>query len=262
MSASVNDDFLSRAGTAPAELRNQLFDLPRIIVDWMAPYGGVAGRRVMDLGCGHGILAAGLALGYGPKFVCGVEVTTEPEKLPSILQDRVGVDVPANLEFRRIKAGEMCEDRDFDVVVSWSVLEHLQRNSFDAIMGQVRDRMKPGGLMFIQISPLYFSPEGSHLWALGYTDWQHLTREMSEVREDLDAAELTDRQRELLWKLFVRLNRYTAPDIETRLTGLGFTVLRRQVDRVDREPPAELLTAYTHDALTTHQIVLLLQRGD
>ncbi|WP_029415598.1 class I SAM-dependent methyltransferase [Brevundimonas bacteroides] len=253
------DRFRSLAETAPADLRQKLVTLPGIIAEWVRPHGGLAGRKIMDFGCGLGELAAGLAFAEPSARVIGVEVTDQPSGLPGVLE-RVGLAPPPNLSFREVALGEVGDEDGFDLIVSWSVFEHIQRNQFDAVMARLKTRLKPGGLLFMQVSPLFFSPEGSHFWALGYTDWQHLTRELSEVREDLDASALNARQRELHWKLFLRLNRFTAPDFERRLTAAGYSVLRRQIDRTDREPPAELLTAYDREALQTEQIVLLLRR--
>ena len=252
-------EFRTCAEAAPADLRQKLIALPDIIADWLAPHGGLDGCKVMDFGCGPGELAAGLAYAHPSSEVIGVEVTDEPSRLGGILS-AAGLASPSNLSFRDVPLGQVCDDTDFDVVVSWSVFEHIQRNQFDAVIGRLKTRIRPGGLLFMQVSPLFFSPEGSHLWVLGYTDWQHLTRELSEVREDLDASSLNDRQRELHWKLLLRLNRFTAPDFEARLCAAGFSVVRRQIDRIDREPPPELLNAYDREALTTEQIVLLLRR--
>lgn len=252
-------DFRTRAEAAPAELRQKLLTLPAIVGDWVAAHSGLAGRKVMDFGCGRGELAAGLAFAEPAATVIGLEVTDQPRGLASVLEP-LGLRPPGNLSFQETALGEVGDEDGFDLIVSWSVFEHIQRNQFDAVMARLKTRLKSGGLLFMQVSPLFFSPEGSHLWALGYTDWQHLTRELSEVREDLDASALNERQRELHWKLFLRLNRFTAPDFEGRLTAAGFTVLRRQIDRVDREPPVELLNAYDREALTTEQIVLLLRR--
>jgi SAM-dependent methyltransferase len=251
--------FRSLAETAPADLRQKLLSLPDIIADWVAPHGGLAGRKIMDFGCGLGELAAGLAYAEPTAQVIGVEVTDQPAALSSALKP-IELEPPPNLSFREVPLGQVGDDGDFDLIVSWSVFEHIQRNQFDAVMARLITRLKRGGLLFMQVSPLFFSPEGSHFWALGYTDWQHLTRELSEVREDLDASTLNERQRDLHWKLFLRLNRFTAPDFEARLASAGFSLLRRQIDRIDREPPAELLTAYDRDALTTGQVVLLLRR--
>jgi SAM-dependent methyltransferase len=253
------DRFRSLAEAASPELRQKLVTLPGIIAAWVGPHGGLAGRKIMDFGCGLGELAAGLAFAEPTAQVVGVEVTDQPSGLAATLEG-AGLAPPPNLSFREVPLGEVGDEDGFDLIVSWSVFEHIQRNQFDAVMARLKTRLRPGGLLFMQVSPLFFSPEGSHFWALGYTEWQHLTRELSEVREDLDASALNERQRELHWKLFLRLNRFTAPDFERRLTAAGYSVLRRQIDRTDREPPAELLTAYDREALQTEQIVLLLQR--
>lgn len=250
------------AGITDPEMRAKLYALPQVMADWLAPYGGFEGRHVLDFGCGFGETAAGIALGHGAAEVRGVDIQPKPERCAGILRDTLGLNgLPANLNLRQIEPGEAVGRGDLDIVVSWSTVEHVARGLLDGVLGSLHTALKPGGLAFIQISPLYFSPEGSHLWALGYRGWEHLTRQTSEVLEAIEAAPWLDaKRRARMARMFLTLNRVTADELVDRLGRAGFSVLREQRDRTDLVPPRALTQAYAHDALTTQQVVLLLQR--
>lgn len=250
------------ASIVEPELRAKLYAVPQIMADWLAPFGGFEGRRVLDFGCGFGETAAGIALGYGPAEVRGVDIQPKPERCAGILRETLGLDeLPGNLRLRQIEAGEAVGQGDLDIVVSWSTVEHVARGLLDGVLTSLHTALKPGGLAFIQISPLYFSPEGSHLWALGYRGWEHLLRQTSEVLDGLEATPWLDAGRKArMTRMFLTLNRLTADELVGRLRKAGFSVLREQRDRTDLVPPEALTQAYAVEALTTQQIVLLLRR--
>lgn len=62
----------------------------------------------------------------------------------------------------------------FDVVVSHSVLEHVP--DLDATLSELDRLVKPGGHLFLTVSPLYYASYGSHLREDGQRldQWQHL----------------------------------------------------------------------------------------
>jgi prephenate dehydratase len=179
------DRFRSLAETAPPDLRQKLLVLPSIVADWLEPHGGLAGRKIMDFGCGLGELAAGLAFSAPTASVIGLEVTDQPTQLPTTLEP-IGLALPPNLSFREVALGEVGDENEFDLIVSWSVFEHIQRNQFNAVMARLKTRLKPGGLLFMQVSPLFFSPEGSHFWALGYTEL--FAGPVADLAEAIDAV--------------------------------------------------------------------------
>jgi cyclopropane fatty-acyl-phospholipid synthase-like methyltransferase len=250
------------AGVTDPVLRAKLYAVPRVMADWLAPFGGFEGRRVLDFGCGFGETAAGIALGHGAAEVRGVDIQPKPERCAEILRETLGLDgPPANLRFSRIAPGEPVGDGDHDIVVSWSAVEHVARGLLDGALEGLHAALKPGGLAFIQISPLYFSPEGSHLWPLGYRGWEHLLRQTSEVLDEIEAAPSLDAERKArITRMFLTLNRLTADELVERVGRAGFRIVREQRDRTDLVPPAALTQAYAMDALTTQQVVLLLQR--
>jgi SAM-dependent methyltransferase len=82
-----------------------------------------------------------------------------------------------NIDFVHYDGKEIpLPDRSVDVVISHSVLEHVRDESYS--LGEINRVLKEGGFAYLTVSPLYFSPSGSHLH-LGETgatlhDWEHL----------------------------------------------------------------------------------------
>lgn len=113
----------------------------------------------------------------------------------------------------------------------------------------------------MQISPLYFSPEGGHLWAIGYHSWEHLLNQTANVEADIAATtDLSAETKTGLSAMFRTLNRITADDLLERFEAAGLTLVREQRDQTDRTPPPSLMRAYTKTALTTYQIVALFRK--
>ncbi len=245
-----------------ASRRHKLIDLPEIIRQWVEPHGGLAGRRVLDFGCGFGEMAAGIALACAPAMVVGIDISEEPIKGVEKLKAILGEDgLPSNLSLEQVKDGDLGSLDEVDVIVSWSAIEHVARDSLDSILRALHARLAPGGILMLQVSPLYFSPFGGHLWPCDYGPWEHLQKTSAEVVAEINRNEAFNaRQKILISGMFLELNRLTAPELIDRVAQVGFRLLRQQIDRTEARPPAYLATAYTLEALITEQVVLLLQR--
>ncbi len=151
----VGDDdwWSSHWNTAPAELN-----------DFLASDGiSLKDAAVADFGCGDGIMAAGLG-NLGAASVVGFDLDPTDRKL---LEDEArsrGCDLSGfNLEFRTAIPGSLpAGDGEFDLGVSWSVMEHVfDREGF---MSEARRVIKPFGQFFVQVWPLWHSEHGHHLW--------------------------------------------------------------------------------------------------
>jgi 2-polyprenyl-6-hydroxyphenyl methylase/3-demethylubiquinone-9 3-methyltransferase len=83
--------------------------------------GGLAGRRILDIGCGGGILAESMAL-RGAQ-VLGIDMGEAPLAVARLHQLESG----ATLDYQRITAEELAEREPagFDVVTCMEMLEHV-----------------------------------------------------------------------------------------------------------------------------------------
>jgi SAM-dependent methyltransferase len=111
--------------------RNARFvaDLGAPVVELLAPR---AGERILDLGCGDGVLTANLvAMGC---HVIGVDASVP--QIEAAL--RLGVDA------RVMDAEQLTFDSEFDAVFSNAAL-HWMRNAPDSVIAGVHRALKPGG---------------------------------------------------------------------------------------------------------------------
>jgi SAM-dependent methyltransferase len=105
----------------------------RSVIDRLSP---LAGRRILDLGCGKGRFAR--ALGERGARVIGLDLSA------AMLDEATGIDrVLASA--RRLPFGAA----SFDGVVAVEVFEHLPPRSLDQVCGEVRRVLRPGGTLVI-----------------------------------------------------------------------------------------------------------------
>jgi SAM-dependent methyltransferase len=130
------------------------------------------GKRVLDLGCGHGSLCVNIAEA-GAERVVGVDlecrlinfaITYTALKYPH-LKDRV--------EF-------LCDDianydgEKFDYIVSKYTFEHIIE--LDKVLGEAKKRLKPGGRIYSGFGPLYWSPLGDHGRTYSHIPFGHVVQ--------------------------------------------------------------------------------------
>jgi SAM-dependent methyltransferase len=139
MSANPND-YDSFAGAYAADndvnLPNAYYERPAI----MALAGEVAGRRILDAGCGSGSLAA--ALRDRGAIMTGVDRSTG---LLALARARLGPDVP--LHAADLGAPLPFPEAAFDGVVASLVLHYLR--DWAATLRELRRVLRPGGRLII-----------------------------------------------------------------------------------------------------------------
>lgn len=139
MSANPND-YDSFAGAYAADndvnLSNAYYERPAI----MALAGEVAGRRILDAGCGSGSLAA--ALRERGAIMTGVDKSTG---LLALARARLGPGVP--LHAADLGAPLPFPDAAFDDVVASLVLHYLR--DWAATLRELRRVLQPGGRLII-----------------------------------------------------------------------------------------------------------------
>ena len=90
-------------------------------VDWICSQAEVAGRAVLDIGCGGGILAEALAA-RGAR-VTGIDLADKSLKVAGLHALESG----AEIDYRLVSAEQLAAERpaDFDVVCCLEMLEHV-----------------------------------------------------------------------------------------------------------------------------------------
>lgn len=241
--------------------RTKLTNLPEIIASWVSEYGGIAGKDVLDFGCGQATTALGLALRHPTSRVIGIDIMSDPGQCVSLARDQLGLEeLPDNLSLFQVIPGQLHDSADrFDLIYSWSVFEHVEQRLLDQTLRLLRAALKPNGLLFIQIAPLFYSVDGSHLMYLIAEPWGHLLNQHSIYMEKLEKATASPTEYAELRSMFETLNRLTATSLVTLIKAAGFEILRDyRTENVQPVPP-ELSSIYTTEVLVSEQIVLLMR---
>lgn len=231
---------------------------------------------VLDLGCGDGIMALGVKQ-LGAKRVVGTDLTRAFDGLPARARQVLGLqDLPEGLVFDQGQLGQPLafSDGEFDAVYSWSVFEHV--DGVPWLLGEVKRVMRPGGLFFLQIEPLYYSPYGSHLRRLLQQPWAHLlhspdaylalaTSAQDHTRkEEMDdlyrSNEFDDTKRYLIGE-YHSLNRIRSIELVNAVRTAGFEILSCEIGQVRGLPiPPALKDHHDEHDLRTNEIRLVMTR--
>jgi SAM-dependent methyltransferase len=249
----------------PSEVDVSIYDskfltLTKTIANWVEPYVGLKGRRILDFGCGEATTALGITLLHQPELMVGVDVHPQFERCESLARKFKGIErLPDNMKFELVERGNISSYDDFDIVYAWSVFEHVDQKLFDGIIRSLHEKLRDGGLLFIQIAPLYYSAEGAHLWDLGWTRWEHLTMQIDHVYDAL-YKNLSKPHADRHWFMFSTLNRITAPKLIADVARQGFKILRQYTSEHQAVPPDDLLSVYKREVLVTEQVVVLFRK--
>lgn len=241
--------------------RTKLLELPRIITEWVGEHRPLDGCDILDFGCGEATTALGFALRPGIGQVVGVDIMPDPDRCAPLARQQLGLaELPPNLSLHRVQPGKLHSPDDrFDLIYSWSVFEHIRQDLLPETVRMLRAALRPAGLLFIQIAPLFYSSEGSHYFPFVPERWGHLLNQHNVYREKLAKALGSGEALEAALSTLETLNRVTAPELVRLLRGGGFEVLREFRTREDHDIPRPLLDAYNEEALRTDQIALLAQ---
>jgi SAM-dependent methyltransferase len=154
------------------------------------------GRRVADVGCGDGIIDLGLALKGHPDELVGYDLmdVDTGALLRAARGAGVGTELPPGLRFERSEPTAIpAPDAYFDIVVTWSVFEHVDNPV--ALFGEVRRVIKPDGYLFLQLWPFYDSEHGGHLWPHYEGAFPHMLHTDEQILREVDGRQGTDPRR-------------------------------------------------------------------
>jgi 2-polyprenyl-6-hydroxyphenyl methylase/3-demethylubiquinone-9 3-methyltransferase len=112
-------------------------------LDWIDRHAKLQGARVLDVGCGGGILADAMARS-GAK-VMGIDLATKPLKVAQLHALEAGTE---NVDYREVAAEALATEApgSFDTVTCMEMLEHVPDPS--AIVRACATLARPGGWVF------------------------------------------------------------------------------------------------------------------
>ena len=111
-------------------------------LDWIRQYVDLKGSKVVDIGCGGGILAESMA--EAGADVVGIDMAEGPLAVARLHQMESGVEV----DYRHSTAEKLAaaEAGSYDVVTCLEMLEHVPDPS--AVIRSCAELLKPGGDVF------------------------------------------------------------------------------------------------------------------
>jgi 2-polyprenyl-6-hydroxyphenyl methylase/3-demethylubiquinone-9 3-methyltransferase len=112
-------------------------------LDWVDELAGLAGKAVLDVGCGGGILAEAMA--RRAQHVTGIDLAARPLGVARLHALEAGV---TNLDYREIATEALAVERPrgFDLVTCMEMLEHVPDPA--AVVAACAALVRPGGWVF------------------------------------------------------------------------------------------------------------------
>jgi len=112
-------------------------------LDWIDQQARLAGKRVVDIGCGGGILSDSMA--RRGASVLGIDLAGKALKVAQLHAMEAGTP---NVEYREIAAEALAEEMpgQFDVVTCMEMLEHVPEPA--SVVRACSALVKPGGFVF------------------------------------------------------------------------------------------------------------------
>lgn len=134
-----------------------LHDINPLRLEWIDRHVGLRGKRVLDVGCGGGLLSEGMAV-RGAE-VTGIDLSEKPLGVAKLHLLESGQQV----DYRKIAVEQLAEEMPgaFDAVTCLEMLEHVPNPS--SIVAACARLVKPGGQVFF--STLNRNPK-SYLFAV------------------------------------------------------------------------------------------------
>jgi 2-polyprenyl-6-hydroxyphenyl methylase/3-demethylubiquinone-9 3-methyltransferase len=135
------DALASRWWDPKGEFR-PLHEINPLRLDWIRQHISLAGRKVVDIGCGGGILAEAMAKAEAD--VTGIDMAEGPLAVARLHQHESN----ARVDYRHATAEELAttEAGTYDVVTCLEMLEHVPDPSL--VIKSCAELVKPGGHVF------------------------------------------------------------------------------------------------------------------
>jgi 2-polyprenyl-6-hydroxyphenyl methylase/3-demethylubiquinone-9 3-methyltransferase len=136
-----------------------LHDINPLRLDWIDACIGLAGKRILDVGCGGGLLSEGMAV-RGAN-VTGIDLSEKPLGVAKLHLLESGQKV----DYRKISVEQLADEMPgaFDAVTCLEMLEHVPNPS--SVVTACARLVKPGGQVFL--STLNRNPKSYLLAVVG-----------------------------------------------------------------------------------------------
>ena len=135
-------DALASRWWDPAGEFRPLHEINPLRLDWIRQFVDLGGSKVLDVGCGGGILTEAMA-SHGA-IVTGIDMAEAPLAVARLHQVESGADVDYRQTTAEALAAE--EPGQFDVVTCLEMLEHVPSPS--QAVASISTLVKPGGHVF------------------------------------------------------------------------------------------------------------------
>jgi 2-polyprenyl-6-hydroxyphenyl methylase/3-demethylubiquinone-9 3-methyltransferase len=112
-------------------------------LQWIDGMASLAGKRVVDIGCGGGILSDSMA--RKGAHVTGIDLSTKALRVAQLHALEAGTP---NVDYREVSAEALAQEQpaSFDVVTCMEMLEHVPRP--ESVVQACATLVKPGGWVF------------------------------------------------------------------------------------------------------------------
>lgn len=146
-------------------------DALRNLQDFIPSYEAIiAGKRVLDFGCGSGHQTVALARA-GAAFVVGVDIVPSLIDAATELAREQGVD--GKTRFIDVSSSPISdEDGQFDVIVSQDSMEHFLDPR--SVLLEWQRLLQPDGVVLVTFGPPWLAPYGAHMHFFTRVPWVHL----------------------------------------------------------------------------------------
>ena len=136
------DELAQRWWDPDAEFR-PLHEINPLRLNWIVRHAALAGKQVLDIGCGGGILAEAMA--REGAMATGIDLS---EKVLRVAELH-GLESGVTVRYEQIAAEDMAqrEPASFDMVTCMEMLEHVPDPA--AIVAACAALVKPGGRVFL-----------------------------------------------------------------------------------------------------------------
>jgi 2-polyprenyl-3-methyl-5-hydroxy-6-metoxy-1,4-benzoquinol methylase len=125
-------------------VRGRFRTCPVAVIDEAVPRVG----RVLEVGCGHGLVSAYLALSSSDRTVTGVDIDARKIAVASHAQSHAD-QATAHLSFEHTSPGELPDGR-WDAIVIVDVLYLLDRPAEQVLLRACVDRLAPSGVLILK----------------------------------------------------------------------------------------------------------------